>query len=183
VNLTSTHQDLQDMLPAAALDILDESDAQRLREHLAHCEECTRILSEYGEVAATLPLLLPEQSLDAARSEALRGRLLSRISAGQHSRNVVRSNPRHSRESGSRAGPERWTGWMGWMVAAGLAGLLLVHHSVHRPLDYGWLAAGVLTLLVLALGVYALRQRARLTALRNRLAQAAEDNRGAQADR
>jgi hypothetical protein len=72
---------------------------------------------------------------------------------------------------------------MGWMVAAGLAGLLLVHHSVHRPVDYGWLIAGILTLLVLALAVYALKQRARLTALRNRPAQEAEETRRAKAHR
>jgi hypothetical protein len=57
------------------------------------------------------------------------------------------------------------------MVAAGLAGLLLVHHSVHRPIAYGWLAAGVLTFLVIALGVYVRVQQARLAALRDRLAE------------
>ena len=183
MNLTSTHQDLQDMLPAAALDILDEADAQRVRAHLTKCEECMRLLSEYREVSATLPLLLPEQPLDAARAEALRGRLLSRVGRGLQSRNIDRSSPMHSPRAGSRAGQERWTAWMGWMVAAGLAGLLLVHHSVHRPVDYGWLAAGVLTLLVLALGVYALKQRARLTALRNRLAEPGKKSRGAEAHR
>jgi hypothetical protein len=55
------------------------------------------------------------------------------------------------------------------MVAAGLAGLLLVHHSVHRPVAYGWLAAGLLTFIVIALGVYVRVQQTRLARLRDQL--------------
>ena len=54
-------------------------------------------------------------------------------------------------------------------MAAGLGGVLLMHHSVHRPLAYGWLAAGALTVVVAALAVYALIQRGRVSALRERL--------------
>ena len=54
------------------------------------------------------------------------------------------------------------------MVAAGLAGILLVHHSVHRPLDYGWLAAAFLGVVLLAVGIYAGVQRRRVTELEGR---------------
>lgn len=59
---------------------------------------------------------------------------------------------------------------MGWMVAAGLAGLLLMHHAIHRPLDYGWLAAGALTIVLVMVGGHARVQRARALTLRARLA-------------
>jgi hypothetical protein len=59
---------------------------------------------------------------------------------------------------------------MGWMVAAGLAGLPLMHHAIHRPLDYGWLAAGALTIVLVAAGGYARVQRARALTLRASLA-------------
>jgi len=50
-----------------------------------------------------------------------------------------------------------------------MAGVLLVHHSVHRPVAYGWLVAGALALVLLALGVYVRIQRARVRALEERL--------------
>jgi hypothetical protein len=51
------------------------------------------------------------------------------------------------------------------MVAAGLAGILLVHYSVHRPLDNGWLAAAFLGVVLLVVRVYAWVQRNRLVEL------------------
>lgn len=157
------------MLPAAALDILDEADARPVLEHLKDCEECTRLLDEYREVGATLPLLLPEQHLDPERSEALRARLLSRVSGRPQALGVGKPATTVF-ELSRRSSPGRWTAWMGWMVAAGLAGVLLVHHSVHRPVAYGWLVAGGLTVLVIGLGVYVRVQHARLSALCDRLA-------------
>ena len=55
------------------------------------------------------------------------------------------------------------------MVAAGLASVLLVHHSIHQTLDYGWLAAGGLAFLLVGVGLYALVQRNRAAALRDRV--------------
>lgn len=54
-------------------------------------------------------------------------------------------------------------GAAGWLVAAGMASLLLTHHSFHRPLDLGWLAASALGVVALVLGyqVYSLRKRLR----------------------
>lgn len=61
------------------------------------------------------------------------------------------------------------------MVAAGLAGILLVHHSVHRPLDHGWLVAGLLVMVLLAVGIYARMQRRRVVELQDRLTGTALD--------
>jgi hypothetical protein len=50
-------------------------------------------------------------------------------------------------------------------VAAGLAGVLLVHHGFHRPLAYGWVVAGLLAIILVGVVVYALAQRARVAEL------------------
>jgi hypothetical protein len=55
------------------------------------------------------------------------------------------------------------------MVAAGMAGILLVHHSVHQTVDYGWLLAGVLTFVLIGVGVYARKQQRRASELQQRL--------------
>jgi hypothetical protein len=52
------------------------------------------------------------------------------------------------------------------MVAAGLAGVLLIHHAIHRPIAYGWLGAGALLLALVAVGGYARVQRGRALTLR-----------------
>ena len=158
------------MLPAAALDILEGSDLQRVAAHLPTCKECTRLLDQYRDVSATLPLLLPDRPVDPDRSAALRTRLLARA-RGEH-QGTPQPEQGLGPQLGARTNPRtnRWTAWTGWLVAAGLAGLLLAHHSVHRPVNYGWLTAGVLTFLVIGLGIYVRVQRARTAALRDRLA-------------
>ncbi len=165
MNPAPSHQELQDLIPAAALEILDDADARPVFAHLQSCAECTRLLDSYGNVVATLPAVLPERPLEAGRSDAVRARLLSRVRA-QPDVPVAHPRAAGSRVSQSRPRPDWRMAWSGWAVAAGLAELLMVHHSVHRPVDYGWLAAGVLTFAVLGLAVYAFRQRAQLNALR-----------------
>jgi hypothetical protein len=54
------------------------------------------------------------------------------------------------------------TRWIGWAVAAGLASLLLTHHSFHAPLSFGWITAAVLGIVVVGLGIY-------ISVLRDRL--------------
>lgn len=163
-----SHEELQDMLPAAALEILDRGDLQHLLIHVQSCEECARALEEYRKVTAGLGLVLPGRAMDPSRSASLRARLLTRARRDSLAR-VPDGNPAivaaGSRRTASIAG--RWTGWT---VAAALAGVLFMHHAVHRPLDYGWLAAGALTVVVVALGVYARVQRDRCLALQERLA-------------
>jgi hypothetical protein len=55
-----------------------------------------------------------------------------------------------------------------------MAGVLVVHHAIHRPVAYGWLAAGVLVLLLLALMLYTRAQKERIMALEQRLRSAVD---------
>jgi hypothetical protein len=55
-------------------------------------------------------------------------------------------------------------------VAAGLAGVLMAHHAVHRPVNYGWLIAGVVTVGLVVLAVVAGKLHKEVAALRDRLA-------------
>jgi hypothetical protein len=149
-----SHDELREMIPAAALEILDSSDLHRVVAHTRGCAECSQALEEYREVAFALATLPPLR--EPPHSATLRARILAR----------VRQNPQHTRFTRAAVGGM----WMGWTVAAGLAGVLLMHHAVHRPLDYGWLASGALALVLVATAVYALIQRNRVSALRDRLA-------------
>jgi anti-sigma factor RsiW len=148
------HTEIQEKLPAAALAILEPAEMEQVRVHIRDCAECARLLEEYRDSATILSLQLPPSPMKAARHDALRARLLARAKATP---NKV-----------TRKASTMIYQWSGWMVAAGLAGILLVHHSVHRPLDYGWLAAAFLGVVLLAVGVYAGVQRSRVTELEGR---------------
>ncbi len=161
MSLTQSHEELQQMLPAAALGILDPADLAQVLGHVRECQECVRLLQEYREVAAALSLQLPRRQLDPGRGGAVRARLLARASGP--------TRIRDDRAAERRARRLRVDQWSGWAVAAGLAGLLLIHHSVHRPLDYGWLATGVLAVVLIGLAIYARVQRSRVSALEDRL--------------
>ena len=154
------HEEMQEMLPAAALEILEDAELQRVLAHARGCAECARLLGEYRQVIAGLLLQLPEgRRLHADRSAVLRARLLAKA---RGDRRAVLPGPHQATTLIYR--------WSGWMVAAGLASVLLVHHSIHRPLDYGWLATGALLATLLAVGIYAHVQRARAAALQDRVA-------------
>jgi hypothetical protein len=160
---TPGHRELDELVPAAALEILEGEELQRVLDHARECGDCARLLQSYREVVASLGSALPAQPLPAARSARLRARLLARARG---------SSPAGDRELAGRARRSRLTmvdRWAGWAVAAGLAGILLVHHSVHRPVAYGWLVSGALILVVLALAVYLRVQRGRVAALEERL--------------
>ncbi len=136
-----SHDEMQEMLPAAALEILDAAELQLVMTHARTCSECAGLLRDYRDVAGSLLLAAPEQQPDPRRSAAIRERLLTRAgTAGTHI-SVAR-----------RFQADRWSGWL---VAAGLAGVLLIHHGIHRPLGNGWIAAGVLMLLLVAVVLYA----------------------------
>jgi anti-sigma factor RsiW len=144
------HPDIQEKLPAAALAILEPEEMEQVRVHVRDCVECARLLEEYRAAATALALQLPSSNMSAFRSDALRARILAR----------ARAKSRNTRKASTMIYQ-----WSGWMVAAGLAGILLVHHSVHRPLDYGWLAAAFLGVVLLAVGLYAWVQRSRVVKL------------------
>ncbi|MBA3893643.1 MAG: hypothetical protein H0X69_08100 [Gemmatimonadales bacterium] len=156
------------MLPAAALKILSAADLQQVLAHTRDCAECAQLLEEYRELAATLASLVPHRPLDPDRAALLRARLVARVQgnpprAGADSQRAT-VIPRSSARSFA---VHHWTGWG---VAAALAGVLVLHHSIHRPVGYGWLAAGVLAVVTVAFGVYARVQRGRVSTLRDRLA-------------
>jgi anti-sigma factor RsiW len=144
------HTEIEEKLPAAALAILDSGEMEQVRAHVRECAGCAAQLEEYRAAATTIALQLPGTLMDPVRSDAVRARLLAR----------ARAKPRHTRKASSMIYQ-----WSGWMVAAGLTGILLVHHSVHRPLDYGWLAAAFLGVVLLGVGIYAWVQRNRLVEL------------------
>jgi anti-sigma factor RsiW len=155
------HAEIQEQLPAAALAILEPAEMEQVQAHIIVCPECAVQLEEYREAATILSLRLPQALMKTVRSDALRARLLARAKATPN---------KVTRKAGSMIYQ-----WSGWMVAAGLAGILLVHHSVHRPLDHGWLAAGLLVMVVLGVGIYAWVQRRRVVELQDRLTGTALD--------
>jgi anti-sigma factor RsiW len=168
MNQTSSHQEME-LLPAAALEILEGEELGRVLAHTRECPECARLLEGYRAVAAALTLELPHQPLDPGRSARLRDRLLIRA------RNEP--TPTDRNRSAARAG-SRWGGadrWAGWAVAAGMVGVLLTHHGFHRPLAYGWIVAGLAVIALVGSGVYALVQRRRVSELENQLAQRERD--------
>ncbi|MBA3553829.1 MAG: hypothetical protein H0W29_03585 [Gemmatimonadales bacterium] len=149
---------MRDMLPAAALEILDSMELESVAAHTRGCADCARLLEEYRAVAFALTDLLPAGA--PPHSAALRARLLAR--AAQERRGAAESARGASRASIVNM-------WTGWTVAAAFGGVLLMHHAVHRPLDYGWLATGALTVILVVTAVYAHIQRSRVSALRARL--------------
>lgn len=155
------HAEIQEQLPAAALAILESAEMEQVRTHVRDCPECATLLKEYRAAATIVSLQLPPAPVNAARSDALRARLLAR----------ARATPNKV----TRKASSMIYQLSGWMVAAGLAGILLVHHSVHRPLDHGWLVAGLLVMVLLAVGIYARMQRRRVVELQDRLTGTALD--------
>jgi hypothetical protein len=153
----SHHSELAELLPAAALEILEGDELGRVEAHARECSECSKLLRQYREAAASLGVDLPAQPLERGRSQLLRARLLDRAA----SRTVTAPfQPPVARPTSRRTPP-----WIGWAVAAGLAGVLLVHHGFHRPLAYGWVVAGLLAIALVVVVGYALTQRARAITL------------------
>ncbi len=148
------HDEMQELLPAAALGMLEGAELELVRAHLTGCPGCVELLRQYRDAAAGLVLRVPADAMDPARSAVVRNRLLTRVGAGRTTR------------SARGPGADRW---LGWMVAAGLAGILLVHHSVHRTVAYGWLLSGMLTFVLLGFLVYLRKQQRRAAELQDRL--------------
>jgi anti-sigma factor RsiW len=169
-----SHEELRQMLPAAALGSLEPEEHDIVLAHVGECQECTRMLEEYRNVTGWLALHLSPQRRDPARAALVRTRLLARTR--QHP-NLGTAKPRADtrglhRRFRALAAAERWSGWM---VAAGLAALLVNHHAIHRPLDYGWIVAGVLAVALVILGLYAGVQRRRVSALLQRMDESEAD--------
>lgn len=157
------------MLVAAALEILDSADLRQVLDHVSSCAECGQLLPEYREVAAALAGLLPPRRLDPARSALLRARLIARtkgdFAGGKAEPKAATLVPRPLRAAFI---VDRLAGWV---AAAVLASVLLVHHGIHRPLDYGWVAAGAIMIAFAAVSVYARVLRGQVSALRTRVSE------------
>jgi hypothetical protein len=70
-----------DLLPAYALDCLDEEDFIMVSEHLTICEQCRTELQSFQAIADQLVLLAPE----ATPSSDLKDRIMSHLQPAQHS--------------------------------------------------------------------------------------------------
>jgi hypothetical protein len=162
MNPISRHQDVEELIPGAALEILEGEELARVLAHVRDCTECARLLDEHRAAVGTLALDLPAEPLAAERSVRLKSRLLER----------ARSQPADGLSVERNRAPSRLRTvdrWAGWAVAAGLAGVLLIHHGFHRPVEYGWVLAGVLAIVLVGFGGYAGLQRRRVAALEERL--------------
>lgn len=145
----SEHHDLRVVAASGVPETLTREHVDRL---LRHAEECPECASRFNELAARAIMAQPGKAeLTPERRERLRERVLLAIRDQPQRPGTARSRTPH--RTFSRAG--------GWLVAAGLSGALLTHHSFHEPLRSGWLAAAAFGILALGLGLYswALKQR------------------------
>ena len=55
----SIHDEIQELLPAYVLDAIDDADRARVNQHLAHCDDCTRVATDLRPVADLLAHAVP----------------------------------------------------------------------------------------------------------------------------
>jgi hypothetical protein len=150
-NITE-HDRIQGVLAALAG---PERDA--LLGHLHGCDACARSLAAVQDDLLAALYLPPPRPMDAERQGDVRARLLARAGGAS----PAEAAPRRVRPVGGAAG---------WMVAAGLATLLLTHHTFHQPLAFGWMVAATLGIALFAVALYVAAERRRSATLRDRLA-------------
>jgi len=143
----------------AALDALAGPDRDALLAHLSECGECSRALAGVQDALLAALYLPPPRAMDAGRSEEVRSRLLRRA-----------ADESAAPAAELRTGVPALLGGGGWVAAAALAALLLTHHSFHRPLQLGWVAASVLGIALAAAGTYMVVELRRSSGLRARVA-------------
>src|SRR5215472_10750060 len=107
------HWEIKDLLPLAALERLEEHEAQAVSEHLrAGCDECEAELRDYREVAASLALALEPVGSHSRIMDRLQERLAASGASARQLRAIGRSDKL------TRAGRSSLTGWR---VATGIA--------------------------------------------------------------
>jgi hypothetical protein len=145
-----------ELLAASRSGALAEEERTQLLDHIVGCGRCQRALFAVGG-EGSLASLVSDRAMPEPASARIRGRLLARAAA--------------ERRGGVAAAVARVraTPVAGWLVAAGLASLLLLHHGFHRPLGLGWPVASVLGVLSFVLLVQLLLERRRASDLRGRL--------------
>ena len=161
----ANHEEAEAALAAEALDALGGEEREPLLAHLATCLTCRRELAEFRDAAATLATLAPERAMEPSRSDRVRARLLARAAADAGHLATSSGPPERGISRATRS-----SAWIGWLVAAATAAVMLGHHGFHRPVDFGWIAAGILGLLFVGVAAYAARQREKVSALRDRVA-------------
>jgi hypothetical protein len=121
------HPELEQLLPAAALETLEGDELVLITAHVQECGNCRRLLESYRDVVATVATGLPDRPLDRARSAELRARLLAR------------ARGKASPAAPAQRSPGVVDRWAGWALAAGLAGPGAPRHS---PSCCVWMAGG-----------------------------------------
>lgn len=150
------HQQVQAALAAVA-----GPDGHALLAHARECPECARALAGVQDALLATLYLPPPRPLASGRAEELRARLLARASGEA----PAAADAKPARRPLALAG-----GVGGWMVAAGLATMLLTHHTFHQPVQFGWVVASVLGAVLFGAALYLLGERRRTERLRERLA-------------
>src|SRR4051794_39853057 len=101
-----THAELEQLLPAAALEILEGTELLGVTAHVRECAQCALQLQSYREAVAGLTSVLPQRPLDPTRSARLRARVLARA-AGKRAVPVEHApSSASTKDSGG--------GWAGW---------------------------------------------------------------------
>jgi anti-sigma factor RsiW len=76
-----THEELQELIPAYALDALGAEEEMEVKAHLASCDDCRELLAPLAETAGALALALPP----VAPPPRLRERILMETEPAPHS--------------------------------------------------------------------------------------------------
>lgn len=119
-----SHEQIVDLIPAYALDALDEQEASTVKEHLEACPSCRTELRAYQVIASSMPLAVPQYQPPARVKTAL----MERVAASQSE-----SQPQAAPQPAPQAAPswlERFNaflrGGFGPLRLAGLAAILVL---------------------------------------------------------
>lgn len=111
---------IKEQLAAYALGALAPDEEQRVTQHLQHCPECTTLLHQYQEVAATLPELMVDPAQHSL-PPVVKERLLQRIEMEEIQASLgAKSSPS---PTASSTNPIRR--WFKWPALAGTAVLII----------------------------------------------------------
>ena len=134
------HAQFLELIPAYALNSLDDEDAQAVRQHLAGCQACQAELAAYEEVVDALPLAAPAATPPlTGPSPALKDRLMEQIQP-----QPAAPPARQPWWASAAAGLQDWLSGPRWRPALLLAILILAIGNVYfwreatRPSPNAW---------------------------------------------
>lgn len=109
-----THDELKELLPIYALDALPAGEEAQLEAHVSACRECSALLAEHRDSAASLALsTTPLQPSQALRDRILAGAAQARALAPERTAAPVKRRPAW-----------RW-GWQGGLAAGCLLAVVV----------------------------------------------------------